>query len=254
MFKNWEGRSWIVFAALWFGVIGLTRMVYQPNSGVGSIAVVILAAFFSAVVVYVFNARGVKAREDAPAAAVAPAVAAPASARSAWQELGADPQAREASIRDLFDFRSGTVEFETQWDFEYVYEHDSGATESAYSSMSFRLARPLAEMDSRESELLRAAYLLYNAELIDAPTWRELSFCSVYGAGSAAIVSCEYREPVELPFSDDAGAIQYYADAHEATLENTEWKLLAVLERLELQPDAHAVVRESMRRLRVSQG
>jgi hypothetical protein len=249
MFKDWGVRSWIVFAALWFGVVGLTRMVYQPASGIGSIAVLALAACLSALLVYAFSVKAGKVQGEAPAAADSPGAATPAPVRSAWQKLGADPQAREESIRHLFDTRSGIVEFETQWDFDYAYQHDSGATEQAYSSMSFRLARPLMEMGNRESELLRAAYRLYNADLIDAQTWRDLTFCSVYGAGSASIISCEYREPVKLPFSDDAGAIKYYADAHQATAEKSERKLLAILERLALQPDALDVVLDSMRRL-----
>lgn len=196
-----------------------------------------------------FSSRAGKERGTAPAAADSPDHADPAPVRNTWQKLGADPQARAESIHRLFDAGSGVVEFETQWDFEYSHEHSSGATELAYSSMSFHLARPLAEMGSRERELLRGAYLLYNADLIDAQTWRELTFCSVYGAGSASIVSCEYREPVALPFSDDAGAIRYYADCHEATSASTERQLLAILENLARQPGAPAVVRDSLRRL-----
>jgi hypothetical protein len=254
MFRGWGVRSWITFAALWFAVAGLAKMVCQPASAIGSIAVVILAAVLAAVVVYAVNAKAAKAREDVPAAADSLDATAPATVRNAWQELGADPQAREASIQHLFDTSSGTVEFETQWDFEYHCEHDGGAIELAYSSMSFRLARPLAQMVCREREALRAAYRLYNAGLIDVETWRSLTFPGIYGGGAATILSCEYREPVKLPFSDDVGAIRYYADAHRATSEGAERTLLALLEQLAQQPDAPAVVRDSLQRMHAANG
>jgi len=230
MFKDWGARSWTGFALLWLGAVGLTRMAYRPASDSGSFALMALAACLCAVLVKAFNSRAAKTPASARATASAADTVDPAPVRDTWQALGADPQTREESIRRLFDTRSGTVEFETQWDFDYAYQHDSGAIEQAYSSMSFRLARPLEELGSRESEVLRTAYRLYNEGLIDAQTWRDLTFGSIYGAGAATIISCEYREPVALPFSDDAGAIRYYADAHAVTLEATERKLCDILD------------------------
>lgn len=190
-----------------------------------SIALLVLAACVCAALVYAFYSKAAKTQTKTAPADGAPGTPEPAPVRSAWQALGEDAVTREESIRRLFDARSGTVEFETQWDFDYTYQQGSGAIEQAYSSMSFRLARPLEELGSRECEVLRAAYLLYNDGLIDAQTWRDLTFGSIYGEGAAAIISCEYREPVPLPFSDDAGAIRYYAAAHALTLEHTEQKL-----------------------------
>ena len=218
-----------MFAALWFGAVALSRMVYSPESAVGSFALVALAACLCAALVKTFNARAAEVPLNAPSSISAADTVDPPPVRNFWEELGADPQTREESIRRLFDTRSGTVEFETQWDFDYTYQQDSGAIEQAYSSMSFRLARPLEELGSRECEVLRAAYLLYNDGLIDAQTWRDLTFGSIYGEGAAAIISCEYREPVPLPFSDDAGAIRYYAAAHSVTLEHSEQKLREIL-------------------------
>jgi hypothetical protein len=219
-----------------------------------NIALVVLAACVGAMLIFALRSRSRRARGNAPAATVAPVTVDTVTARTAWQRLGADPQAREEAIHRLFDARSGTVEFETQWDFEYSCEHDSGATEQAYSSMSIRLARPLAEMANREREVLRAVYLLHNADLIDADTWRALTFPGIYGGGAASIISCEYREPVKLPFSDDAGAIRFYADAHGAMGEDAERNLLAILNQLAQKPDAPAVVRESLQRVQDAVG
>jgi hypothetical protein len=166
----------------------------------------------------------------------------------AWQQLGADAEAREHAINRLFDARIGTIEFDSMWDFDYSHTYSSGMTETAYSSMSFRIARDLATMDSRESELLRATYLLYNAELIDLQTWRELCFSILYGDGKAAIVSCDYREPIELPFRDWQGAIAYFANYHQATVESAADKLRSIIEGHAQNPDTPPVVQLLMNR------
>jgi hypothetical protein len=160
----------------------------------------------------------------------------------AWQQLGSDPEEREHSINRMFDARTDTIEFDSMWDFDYSHTNSFGFTETGYSSMSFCIARDLAAMDSRESELLRASYLLYNANLIDLQAWRELTFCFVYGDGKAAIVSCDYREPIELPFHDWQGAIEYYANCHQATVESAVGKLRAIIERHAQKPNVPPVV------------
>jgi hypothetical protein len=225
VFKDWGFRSWIVFAVLWFAVVSLTRLVYTPASTLANIAVAVLVAGLCVLLIRRFQSRADAAPEEIATASASPVATDPPPVLNVWEKLGMDPQTREESIRRLFDTRSGTIEFETQWDFDYAYQQNSGAIEQAYSSMSFRLARPLEELGNRECEALRAAYLLYNDGLIDAQTWRDLTFGSIYGEGAAAIISCEYREPVPLPFSDDEGAIRYYAAAHAVTLEHTEHKL-----------------------------
>jgi len=166
----------------------------------------------------------------------------------AWQQLGADPEECEHAINRMFDARIGTIEFDSMWDFEYSHTNSSGFTETAYSSMSFRIARDLEAIDNRESELLRATYLLYNAKLIDLQTWRELLFCLLYGDGKAAIVSCDYREPIELPFRDWQGAIEYFATYHQATVESAVSKLRAIIECHAQGPNAPPVVKLLMSR------
>ena len=142
----------------------------------------------------------------------------------------------------MFDTRVGTIEFDSMWDFDYSHTNRSGFTETAYSSMSFRIARDLAAMDNRESELLRATYLLYNANLIDLQAWRDLTFCFVYGDGKAAIVSCDYREPIQLPFRDWQGAIEYYANCNQVSVESAVSKLRGIIERHAQMPDVPPVV------------
>ena len=171
-----------------------------------------------------------RAHRKQEAAAVPRDTVAPTPELDAWQQLGADPEEREQAINRLFDARIGTIEFDSMWDFEYSHTNSSGSTETAYSSMSFRIARDLAVMDNRESEFLRATYLLYNAELIDLQAWREFTFCFLYGDGKAVIVSCDYREPIELPFRDWQGAIKYFANYHQATVESAAGKLCAIIE------------------------
>ncbi len=166
----------------------------------------------------------------------------------AWQQLGSDPEEREHAINRMFDARIGTIEFDSMWDFDYSHTNSSGFTETAYSSMSFRIARDLAAMDNRESEPLRATYLLYNANLIDLQAWRELTFCFLYGDGKAAIVSCDYREPIELPFRDWQGAIEYFANFHQATLESAVVKLRAIIECHAQKPNVPPVVQLLMSR------
>ena len=63
------------------------------------------------------------------------------SVPNAWQQLGSDPVERERSINRMFDAKSGTVEFDTMWDFEYSYQDSGGLAETAYSSMGFHIAR-----------------------------------------------------------------------------------------------------------------
>ena len=172
-----------------------------------------------------------KARGKSQAAADSHDVVARTPTLDTWQQLGADPEEREHSINRMFDARIGTIEFDSMWDFDYSHTNRFGFTETGYSSMSFRIARDLAAMDSRDSELLRATYLIYNAKLIDLQAWRELAFCFVYGDGKAAIVSCDYREPIELPFRDWQGAIEYFADCHQATVASAAGKLRAIIER-----------------------
>jgi hypothetical protein len=115
--------------------------------------------------------------------------------------------------------------------------------------MSFRIARNIAALDNREREFLRAAYLLYNASLIDVQTWRDLTFCFVYGDGSASIMSCEYREPIALPFNDGRGAVKYYADYHHSTVDSTVSKLLYILQGYAQQPDVPPLVQLLMSRM-----
>lgn len=249
MFKDWGFRSWIVLAVLWYAVVSLTRLVYTPASTLANIAVAVLVAGLCVLLIRRVQSSADASPEKVSAESAAPVATDPPPVLNVWEKLGMDPQTREEAIRRLFDSRSGTIEFETQWDFDYAYQQKSGAIEQAYSSMSFRLARPLAELGGREREVLRAAYRLYNADLIDAQTWRDLTFRGVYGAGTAAIVSCEYREPVPLPFSGDEGAIKYYADAHQASIDNPDGKLQQILEQLVLQSGATSVVQDSMRRV-----
>jgi hypothetical protein len=183
-----------------------------------------------------------RARPKSQAAADSCDVSARKSTLDAWQQLGSDPEEREHSINRMFDARTGTIEFDSMWDFDYSHTNSFGFTETGYSSMSFRIARDLAAMDSRESELLRASYLLYNAKLIDLQAWRELAFCFVYGDGKAAIVSCDYREPIELPFRDWPGAIEYFANCHQATVASAAGKLRAIIECHAQKPNVPPVV------------
>ena len=249
LLKGWGFRSWIALAALGLLTHSAARWVYQPSSTPGKIALVGLAVGIAILLVRLLSPRSEQAQATPPAPTPAPLAAAVQPALNAWQQLGADQQARAGAIKRMFDGRSGEVEFDTQWDFEYPHQHSTGMTETAYSSMSFRITRELATLDTRESELLRATYLLYNAGLMDEQTWRDLSFCLVYGDGKAALRSCEYREPVALPFSDGAGAIRYYADAHQATVAAAARKLLALVNSLAHKPDAPPLVEDLVRRL-----
>jgi hypothetical protein len=183
-----------------------------------------------------------RSRRKSRAAAASYDVVARRPALDAWQQLGSDPEEREHSINRMFDTRTGTIEFDSMWEFDYSHSDRSGFTETAYSSMSFRIARDLASMDNRESELLRATYLLYNANLIDLQAWQELTFCFVYGDGKAAIVSCDYREPIELPFRDWQGAIEYFANCHQATVASAVGKLRAIIECHAQKPNVSPVV------------
>ncbi len=249
IFKGWDFRSWLAFAVLWFVAYGVTAWVGRPASAPGKIVVLALAAGIAGLIVHALNSRAERARLIRLTTADSPRVADPGPVLSAWQQLGSDPQEREAAINQMFDGRIGVVEFDTMWDFEYSHQHSLGSTETAYSSMSFHIARDLATLDSRESEFLRATYLLYNAGEIDEQTWNDLTFCYVYGEGKAAIVSCEYREPVALPFSDGPGAIRYYSDAHHATIYNAAAKLLAIIDMHAQKAEVPPVVQALMSRL-----
>ena len=237
IFKGWGFRSWIVFAVLGWVMYTAAGWVYLPASLLGQSVLMVLAACLAVLAVRLQHAWSERAHATAPSQADAPAIAAEKPALSAWQQLGADAQEREEAINRMFDSRIGVVEFDTQWDFEYPHQHSSGVTETAYSSMSFRITRELATLDTRESECLRAAYLLYNGGLIGLHTWQDLTFPIVYEGGKATLLSCEYREPVALPFHGGAGAVRYYANAHPATVDDSASKLLAIASTQMHKPD-----------------
>ncbi len=249
IFKSWGFTSWISFAVLWFLATTLTGMIYQPRSDIERIALIAFVAFIVAMIVGALHSRSERVRRRTQTAADSRSVAAHRQTLDAWQQLGADPEERERSINRMFDTRMGTVEFDSMWDFDYSHTNSSGFTETAYSSMSFRIARNLAAMDNHEREFLRATYLLYNANLIDLQAWRELSFCFVYGDGKASIMSCEYREPIELPFSDRPGAIKYFANYNQSTVESAVSKVRSIIECYAQEPNVPPVVQLLMSRM-----
>lgn len=242
IFRGWGFRSWFSFAALWFVALSLTRVAYRPPSDTAEILMNALLAFIAAMTVRAVDAKLEKLRRVIPPSVDSLQSATRRPAMDAWQQLGSDPQERERSINRMFDANSGTVEFDTMWDFDYTHTSSAGLTETAYSSMSFRIASNIAEINSRQRDCLRAVYLLYNAGLIDQQVWRDLTFCFVYGDGKTSIISCEYREPIKLPFNDYAGAIKYYADCNHATVDGAVSKLFSILEAYAAKPDVPPVV------------
>lgn len=247
--KDWGFRSWISFAVLSTLAHSATGWIYQPESTFGKLAVIALSAGIAILIVRALSPRTEDAAVETESVAVSQSVVDPEPELNAWQRLGVDPQAREASINRMFDSATGKVEYATLWDFEYTHTPGPGTEETAYSSMSFCISRDVAAIAPRERELLRATYLLYNAGLLAESAWRDLAFCFVYGDGKAAIESFDYREPVALPFSGGPGALGYYADAHHATVDGAATKLRAILASVAQRPDTPPLARELMARL-----
>jgi hypothetical protein len=252
IFKHWGFTSWIFFAVLWILALNLTGIIYQAHSDIERIAQIACTAFIAVMIVGVLNSKVERMRRRTLTVADSRGVAARRPTLDGWQQLGTDPEERERSINRIFDAQIGTAEFDSIWDFDYSHTDSSGVTETAYSSMSFHIVRNLATMDNHDREFLRATYLLYNANLIDLQTWRELSFCFVYGDGKASIMSCEYREPIELPFNDGPGAIKYFANYNRSTVESALSKVRSIIECYAQEPNVPPIVQLLMSRMQIA--
>jgi type IV secretion system protein VirD4 len=90
------------------------------------------------------------------------------------QRLGATKDMRSARIEDLFNRKTETLSVEL-----------SNDAENNNSKMRGTVARPLAAMQGRERETLRAAYHLYNIEQMQADAFYLARLALIYGDGKA---------------------------------------------------------------------
>ena len=165
-----------------------------------------------------------------------------------WKGLGANEEARQSTIGDIFRANKGDVEISVyecypQKDFESTTRDD-------WFEVALQVKRNLAAMTPREREGLRAAYLLLNSNLIEYEKYERFAFAFIHGEGKGNIDRYYYHAAQRFGVNSIAAAAKLYQDQNLATVDAAISDLVSVIDSVKEKSNVNEVVRELGARLR----